>query len=78
MRPTLLALAALGMGIVLAITPPLAQDQRYHVMADRRCVLGIPNALNVLSNVPFLLVGLLGFATIAPSRTRPRAPGVDT
>jgi hypothetical protein len=47
----------------IAITysqPRLAQWREYHQMADTRTVMGIPNALNVLSNVPFAIVGLLG------------------
>jgi len=42
--------------------PPIPQDPAYHAFADRRSWLGIPNALDVLSNVPFAIVGLLGLA----------------
>lgn len=52
------ALACLG---ALA-RAPLAQDPAYHLMADQRSLLGIPNGLNVLSNLPFAVVGLLGLA----------------
>jgi hypothetical protein len=50
---------------VLAITatlfiPPMAQDPNYHNLADRRMIAGIPNFLDVASNVAFLLVGVLG------------------
>ena len=31
--------------------PPLAQNPMYHVFADRRGLLGIPNFLNVVTNV---------------------------
>ena len=40
--------------------PPLAQPQDYHDFADQRVLLGVPHALNVLSNLPFLVVGVLG------------------
>jgi hypothetical protein len=40
--------------------PPIPQDAAYHLMADQRTLLGIPNCLNVLSNLPFALVGALG------------------
>ena len=40
--------------------PPLPQPLDYHVMADRRTLIGIPNCLNVLSNLPFAIVGLAG------------------
>jgi len=39
---------------------PLAQDPAYRSFADRRAFLGIPNALDVLSNLPFLFVGVAG------------------
>ncbi len=39
---------------------PVAQNPEYHNLADRRVILGIPNFLDVTSNVPFLLVGVLG------------------
>ena len=54
----------LGLGIAAAsavlFLPPVAQDQAYHNFADQRSLLGIPNMLNVISNVPFLVVGALG------------------
>jgi hypothetical protein len=43
---------------------PLAQDPGYHAFADRRTLLGIPNFVNVASNVFFLLVGLTGVAVV--------------
>jgi hypothetical protein len=36
------------------------QDPAYHNFADDRTLLGIPNFLNVISNIPFLLAGVLG------------------
>jgi hypothetical protein len=55
----LLALSALATGVMLAI-PPFEQPLWYHQFADDRCFLGVPNALNVLSNIPFLIVGVVG------------------
>jgi hypothetical protein len=40
--------------------PPIAQDLAYHNFADRRAVAGIPNFLNVISNLPFAFVGAAG------------------
>ena len=51
---------ALMAAVVAAWIPPVAQDPAYHRMADGRTLLGVPNALNVLSNVGFVLVGALG------------------
>lgn len=46
--------------ILMLITPSIPQSQEYHDFADQRQFLGIPNALNVISNFPFLVVGLVG------------------
>eukprot|EP00164_Ancoracysta_twista_P008742 GFYU01012722.1.p1 GENE.GFYU01012722.1~~GFYU01012722.1.p1 ORF type:complete len:344 (+),score=17.87 GFYU01012722.1:154-1185(+) len=42
------------------VAPAIPQSQEYHNFADDRDALGLPNALNVLSNVVFLIVGLIG------------------
>lgn len=44
--------------------PPIAQDPAYHNFADDRRMLGIPNLLNVISNVPFIVVGGLGMLSL--------------
>ena len=59
--------------VVLFLLPPLAQPAAYHAFADTRPWLGLPNALDVLSNLPFLLAGLLGLRAacrlpVAPHR----------
>lgn len=41
---------------------PIPQDPDYHLFADQHLLLGVPNFWNVVSNIPFLLVGLAGFA----------------
>jgi hypothetical protein len=43
-----------------AIHGPIIQDPSYHRFADQRTLLGIPNFWNVVSNLPFLAVGVLG------------------
>jgi hypothetical protein len=63
-RRSILALAVTASLVVVFVRPPLAQDAAYHVMADHRTLLGIPNCLNVLSNLPFAAVGLLGLAVV--------------
>ena len=40
--------------------PPLLQDQSYHQFADQREIFGVPNFWNVISNLPFIAVGLAG------------------
>ena len=59
------------MTIVELINAPLPQDPTYHLFADRRSILHIPNFWNVTSNLPFLVVGLLGIAEVTRHRTDP-------
>ena len=58
---TLTALSAAA----LALVPRIPQPQDYHDFADQRAFLGIPNACDVLSNVGFLVVGVLGLIWLA-------------
>jgi hypothetical protein len=48
----------------MAFVPPIAQPIDYHNFADTRTLLGIPNFWNVVSNIPFLVVGLIGLAVV--------------
>ncbi|HSE49381.1 MAG TPA: hypothetical protein VLA96_09265, partial [Terriglobales bacterium] len=52
--------AGLVVAGVFLLVPPIHQDPAFHQFADRRTLLGIPNGLDVLSNLPFVVVGLLG------------------
>jgi hypothetical protein len=50
-------------GVAIAATafvPPIPQDLEYHVFADTRMLLSIPNFWNVMSNIPFLFAGIAG------------------
>src|SRR2546423_861902 len=60
----LAGLAGTALVATFAFVPPIPQDPAYHHFADRRAWLGIPNALDVLSNLPFLIVGLAGLLTV--------------
>ncbi|KAF3516100.1 hypothetical protein DY000_02062697 [Brassica cretica] len=46
--------------VLMIVTPTIPQSQAYHDFADQRTFFGIPNALNVISNFPFLIIGLIG------------------
>jgi hypothetical protein len=46
----------------LAIGRPFPQDPGYHQFANKAAVFGVPNAANVLSNIPFILVGAFGLS----------------
>ena len=54
-----LGLMAVSLGGLLLL-PPIPQDQSYHQFADQCTILGIPNFWNVVSNLPFLVVGAVG------------------
>ncbi len=53
---------ALGLAtLALAFSQPaIPQDRSYHNFADQRTFLGIPHFWNVISNVPFVVVGMMG------------------
>jgi hypothetical protein len=55
----LFGLAAVSLAALLLV-PPIPQSQVYHGFADQHTLLGIPNFWNVVSNLPFILVGALG------------------
>jgi hypothetical protein len=63
-RPAVLILALTAFAAVLFAGSPIPQDAGYHHMADTRPFLGIANALNVVSNVPFALVGIFGLVGV--------------
>jgi len=59
-RYFLLATVAIGSLALMLASPPIGQDLEYHGFADRRAFFGIPNFWNVVSNIPFFLVGIAG------------------
>jgi hypothetical protein len=52
----------------ILLSEPIAQDPAYHRFADTRGWLGIPNFANVVSNLPFLVAGLVGATRLASGR----------
>lgn len=56
----LLALLLVPLAYLLLLHGPIPQDQSFHVLADRRMFFGVPNFADVASNLPFLLVGVMG------------------
>jgi hypothetical protein len=47
---------------------PIALDPGYHNFADRRDTLNIPNFFNVLSNLPFVIIGIMGMRLVGSGR----------
>jgi hypothetical protein len=62
--PLLLVMATL----VLILLGPIPQDQAYHRFEDSRTILGIPNFFDVITNLPFLFIGLLGLSAARGQR----------
>jgi hypothetical protein len=58
--------------LAMAVVPPIPQNAAYHDFADRRELLGVPNFLNVISNLGFLLAGGLGLFFVAGPGARNR------
>lgn len=52
--------AAAILALTFCVMPPISQDPAYHLFADSRSIADVPNFWNVISNLPFALVGLLG------------------
>ncbi|XP_058771828.1 uncharacterized protein LOC131645183 [Vicia villosa] len=55
-----LGIALICFIVLMIVTPSIPQSQDYHNFADQRTFFGIPNALDVISNFPFLIIGLIG------------------
>ncbi|KAF3447533.1 hypothetical protein FNV43_RR12719 [Rhamnella rubrinervis] len=47
--------------LFMLVTPKISHSPKHHLYADMRNFLGVPNTLNVITNFPFLVVGVLGF-----------------
>ena len=56
----LLLLLTAVVAVAFSLLPRIPQPQAYHLFADRRGLLGIPNFGDVVSNVPFGVIGILG------------------
>ena len=54
----------------IVLARPIPQPQNYHLFADRRSILGIPNFWNVVSNLPFAVVGVLGLRAFRDTPSR--------
>jgi hypothetical protein len=58
--PALLLTVAVVIAIIALLLPPIPQPLAYHNFADQRAWLGIPNFGDVVSNLPFAIVGVWG------------------
>lgn len=60
----------LVVGVAVGFRPPIPQPIEFHDFADRRTLFGIPNFLDVVTNLPFLFVGIVGLMRLRASETR--------
>ena len=63
-RIFLLLLSLVLTTLVFILVPPVSQDLKYHNFVDQRNFAGIPHFWNVVTNIPFLLIGIIGFFKI--------------
>jgi Ceramidase len=71
-----IAAGAIAVAAYFVFVPPIAQDQTYHSFADSRTIWGIPNFWNVVSNLPFAIVGIAGLWKLHASFDRVLFAGV--
>jgi hypothetical protein len=76
-----LGLIALLAGIIVAVfhfSAAIPQDLAYHEFSDNRRLFGIDNFWNVVSNLPFLVVGMSGLWFIRRHAETVCVAGVET
>jgi hypothetical protein len=59
----LAALVILATGLIFS-RPPVPQPASYHDFADQRTFFGVPNFMDVASNLPLLIVGVWGLLVV--------------
>lgn len=65
MKPLHLLLLLMLLSILtLSMQAPIPQSNLYHAFADQRVIFSIPNFWNVVSNLPFAIVGIYGWLII--------------
>lgn len=60
----LIGFALLAVVGTYLLIPAVPQDPSYHQFADRNTRLGVPNFWDVITNLPFLLVGVVGIRAL--------------
>ena len=55
----LITLAILGLILAISINP-MSQSNSYHQFSEKRTIFKITNCYNVISNIPFFMIGIIG------------------
>ena len=66
----LLLLLTVIVAVAFSLLPRIPQSQAYHLFADRRSLWGIANFGDVVSNVPFAVIGIWGLWLLLSSNPR--------
>lgn len=72
----LFVLVTLWALVMVFAMPRISQDITYHAFGDHRHLMGISNFWNVLSNLPFVVVGLLGLRESLRQMDGSKSPGL--
>ena len=68
-KTTLLAVITAIITVATGFVDPIPQDPQYHQFADQRVYFYIPNTLNVVSNLLFALIGIIGLMQFCARRS---------
>jgi hypothetical protein len=74
----LLLSLTVAVAVAFSIVPRFGQPQSYHDFADQRSFLGIPRFADVISNLPFAVVGLWGVIFVLRTDRRRLTPFLDS
>jgi len=69
-RKSILIGVSLAIAIALFFVGPIPQNKSYHNFADKRQMLGVTNFHNVISNLPFLMLGIWGMVKFRGSQMK--------
>jgi hypothetical protein len=67
-RTGIIAAVLVALAVALAWLAPIRQPAGFHDYADQRTLLGLPHFWNLVSNLPFVVFGIMGIA-LKPSST---------
>lgn len=65
----LFSIAVIGI-ILVFVHGPIPQSEEYHLFADTRKIAKVPNFWNVISNIPFVVIGSSGMFFILYSKKK--------
>jgi len=68
---SILAFLTLATLVLIFLAPPIPQPVSFHHFADDRALWGIPNFGNVASNLAFLIIAIIGLATVVKTVAPP-------